>query len=77
MLTPEKHTRISESLFGLGAEIMRYLDEERSPENIYTKLNNDGYMTSHSFASMILAIDYLYACNLVELNIRGNIQKCD
>jgi len=76
MLRPQKHIRLSESIFGLGANILNLLSRPRTPEQIYDKLNNLNLLISHDFEHIILALDFLYACGAVELNEQGKVVKC-
>jgi hypothetical protein len=76
MLSPQKHIRLSESILGLGANILNLLSRPRTPEQIYDKLNNLNLLISHDFEHIILALDFLYACGAVELNEQGRIVKC-
>ena len=76
MLSPQKHIRLSESLLGLGANILYLLSRPQTPEQIYGKLKNLNLLISHDFEHIILALDFLYACGAVELNEQGKIVKC-
>jgi len=76
MLSPQKHIRLSESLLGLGANILNLLVRPQSPEQIYDKLKNLNLLISHDFEHIILALDFLYACRAIELNEQGKVVKC-
>jgi hypothetical protein len=76
MLSPQKHIRLSESLLGLGANILNILSSPQTPEQIYDKLKNLNLLISHDFEHIILTLDFLYACGAVELNEQGKIAKC-
>ncbi|AWY01249.1 hypothetical protein A8139_15760 [Marinomonas primoryensis] len=76
MLRPQKHIRLSESILGLGANILNLLLRPLTPEQIYEKLNNLNLLISHDFEHIILALDFLYACGVIELNEQGKIVKC-
>lgn len=77
MLSPQKHIRLSESLLGLGANILNLLSRPLTPEQIYEKLKNLNLLISHDFEHIILALDFLYACSAVELNEQGKIVRCN
>ncbi|SQH76480.1 conserved protein of unknown function [Shewanella benthica] len=76
MLSPQKHVKLSESLLGLGANILALLSRPITPEQIYTKLDNNDILISHDFEHIILALDFLYACGAIEINEQGQIIKC-
>jgi hypothetical protein len=76
MLRPQKHIRLSESILGLGANILNLLTRPRNPEQIYDKLNSLNLLISHDFEHIILALDFLYACGAIELNEQGKVVKC-
>lgn len=76
MFSPQKHIRLSESLFGLGANILSLMSGPQSPEQIYDKLKKLNLLISHDFEHIILALDFLYACGAVELNEQGKVVKC-
>tara|TARA_R110000764_G_scaffold88571_1_gene169698 strand:- start:1862 stop:2095 length:234 start_codon:yes stop_codon:yes gene_type:complete len=76
MLRPQKHIRLSESILGLGANILNLLSRPLTPEQIYEKLNNLNLLISHDFEHIILTLDFLYACGVIELNEQGKIVKC-
>lgn len=76
MLSPQKHIRLSESLLGLGANILNLLSRPQTPEQIYDKLKNLNLLISHDFEHIILALDFLYACGAIDLNEQGKIVKC-
>ena len=77
MLSPQKHIRLSESLLGLGANILDLLSRPQNPEQIYDKLKDLNLLISHNFEHIILALDFLYACGAIELNEQGKVVKCN
>ena len=76
MLSPQKHVKLSESLLGLGANILALLSRPITPEQIYTKLGNNNLLISHDFEHIILTLDFLYACGAIEINEQGKVIKC-
>lgn len=76
MLSPKKHIRLSESILGLGANILNLLSRPQTSEQIYDKLKSLNLLISHDFEHIILALDFLYACGAVELNEQGKVVKC-
>jgi hypothetical protein len=76
MLSPQKHVKLSESLLGLGANILALLSRELSPEQIYSNLVKNDLLISHDFEHIILTLDFLYACGAIEINEQGKIIKC-
>ncbi|BCO21044.1 hypothetical protein KUC3_39010 [Alteromonas sp. KC3] len=76
MFSPKKHIRLSESILGLGANVLSLLSRPLSPEQIYDRLKSLNLLISHDFEHIILALDFLYACGAIELNEQGKIVKC-
>lgn len=76
MFSPQKHIRLSESILGLGANVLSLLSRPLSPEQIYDRLKSANLLVSHDFEHIILALDFLYACGAIELNEQGKIVKC-
>lgn len=76
MFSPQKHIRLSESILGLGANVISLLSRPLSPEQIYDRLKGLNLLISHDFEHIILALDFLYACGAIELNEQGKIVKC-
>jgi hypothetical protein len=76
MLSPQKHIKLSESLLGLGANILDLLSRQLTPEQIFSKLDKSDLLTSHDFEHIILTLDFLYACGAIEINEQGKIIKC-
>jgi len=76
MLSPQKHVKLSESLLGLGANILALLSRQLTPEQIFNKLDKNDLLISHDFEHIILALDFLYACGAIEINEQGKIIKC-
>lgn len=76
MFSPQKHIRLSESLFGLGANILHLLSRPQTPEQIYDKSKKLNLLMSHDFEHIILTLDFLYACGAIELNEQGKVVKC-
>ncbi|TWT66657.1 ABC-three component system middle component 6 [Allorhodopirellula solitaria] len=79
-LLPQKHVRPSESLLGIGAVVLKslndrpkYLDEVWSDvqktEAIKIRLHG-----SVSLDTIVLAIDFLYIVGAVKLNKRGQLE---
>jgi hypothetical protein len=77
MLSPQKHVKLSESLLGLGANILALLSRQLTPEKIYSKLDKNNLLISHDFEHIILTLDFLYACGAIEINEQGKIIKCN
>ncbi len=76
MFSPQKHIRLSESILGLGANVLSLLSRPLSPEQIYDRLKSHNLLISHDFEHIILALDFLYACGAIELNEQGKVVKC-
>lgn len=79
MLMPEKHIRITESLFGIGGIIVECLDDKSVlldeiilyVEEYFNKNNKEKIY--NNIDNIILAIDFLYSIGIVEIDIDGRI----
>jgi hypothetical protein len=81
MILPQKHIKLSESLFGLGGFLIGLLGTPKSTDKLWEEYNenvkNNIFPTSHSFDNFILALDYLYIIGLIDIKKGGIIKKCD
>lgn len=78
MIMPTKHTHLSASFMGLGAFILKLLEEPLTIDECWLRLNkeyiNKGLIKKkHSFDNFILTIDLLFMINSVDLNERGEL----
>jgi hypothetical protein len=77
MILPAKHIRISECLLGLGAQLLDQLSEPITVEAIweeFQKVNNTrSFPAYHSFDELILALDFLYLINAIEINSKAQV----
>ena len=77
MILPEKHVRVSESLFGLGGFILKLLAEPKTLDRVWSdfeKINNTKEFPAYnSFENFVLALDYLYMIGAIELNAAGRL----
>lgn len=71
MILPTKHIRIERSLLGVGADLLRLLHEERSVSSLWVALvkqRSASNLPRVSFDWFVLALDFLYAANAIELH---------
>jgi hypothetical protein len=77
MILPAKHIRVSESLLGLGGLLLHQLSEPMSIEDVWEQVqkatNTRSFPAYHSFDDMILALDFLYLINALEINSKGQV----
>jgi hypothetical protein len=77
MILPGKHTKIAESLFGLGGYILKFLDIPKSIDRVwleFSRINNSKeFPAYHSFDNFILALDYLFIIGAIDSNAKGEI----
>lgn len=75
MILPQKHIKLSESLFGLGGFILGLLDTpkdvDRLWEDFIESVESNSFPTQHSFDNFILALDYLYIIGLLDTDKGG------
>ncbi|MFL9951970.1 hypothetical protein PQR65_01005 [Paraburkholderia nemoris] len=81
MLMPDKHIRLSESLFGLGGYALSYLSEPRTVDELWQLVSGDirdgEYPSQHSFESLVLAVDVLYAIGAIYVRNDGALIRCN
>lgn len=77
MILPEKHIKVSESLFALGGYVLKQLERPKTVDAIwleYAKINDTVLFPAyHSFDNLVLAIDFLFAIGAVNITKTGEI----
>jgi hypothetical protein len=77
MLLPEKHIKISESIWGLGGILLRILEKPKTFDDLlydYQKINDSKLFPSiHSINEVVLALDLLYAIGAITKNDKGEL----
>jgi len=77
MLLPEKHIKISESLWGLGGILLKLLQKPKTFDelfNDYQKINDSkSFPATHSINDFILALDLLYLIGAIIKNEKGEL----
>ncbi|AMB86577.1 hypothetical protein AWM79_15205 [Pseudomonas agarici] len=80
MLMPDKHIKFAESLIGLGSFILEELDEPKSIDTLWDAFRQarlaKEYPSPHSFESLVLAVDVLFAIGAIEPAKLGVLKKC-
>ena len=80
MLLPDTHIRLSESILGLGAVVLSFLDRPRTVDDLYLKVKAacaDGSLPAfHDFDSVTLAVLFLYMIGAVERGENEAIRRC-
>lgn len=82
MILPSKHIRLSESLLGLGAVLLDFLNAPMTIDELWFKfleINNrkETFPAYHSFDNLILALDCLYAMGIIDIEENGNIYNAN
>jgi len=81
MLLPTKHIKISQSLIGLSGLLYSLFDGDDilSLENLYEcyekKAGTKKFPARHTLDHLLLALDFLYLMNLIELTEGGELKK--
>jgi hypothetical protein len=78
MILPSKHIRISDSLLGLGAYLMKYLkDGPQTIDQLWIKVSKQNASKNafayHGFDNVLLALNYLYIIGAIDINDEGEI----
>jgi hypothetical protein len=81
MLMPDKHIKLSESLYGLGGYALGLLSKPLTVDDLWHAISKDiregTYPAQHSFENLVLAVDALYAIGAIKLRTDGALAKCD
>jgi hypothetical protein len=81
MILPEKHLKLSESLFGLGAFVLSQLKNPKDIDGIWTDFQRahtaKRFPSYHSFENLILSVIFLQIVGAVSLDEKGKLKKCD
>jgi hypothetical protein len=79
VLLPEKHLKLSESLLGFGAFVLKHLNKPRDFDFLWKKYKQDfsgnKVISIHSNKNLILAMDFLFALGIVSLDEEGRIKS--
>lgn len=77
---PDKHIKFAESLIGLGSFVLETLDEPKSIDALWDSFRqarlDKEYPSPHSFESLVLAVDVLFAIGAIESAKSGALIKC-
>lgn len=78
MILPSKHIRISESLLGLGAYLLKYIsDGPKSVDQLWFKVGKQNEtkkaFSYHGFDNVVLALNYLFIIGAIDINSEGLI----
>jgi hypothetical protein len=80
MLMPDKHIRLSESLFGLGSFLLELLTTPKTIDELWRlfskAVTGKKYPSQHSFENVVFAVDFLFAVGAVKLKSDGALEKC-
>jgi len=79
MLMPDKHIKISESIFGLSSQLLLLLiDKPCTVEKLWVCFkginNTKKFPAYHSFDSFVIALDFLYLMNIIKESERGVLE---
>lgn len=80
MILPNKHITVSQSLWGLAAFLLTFLDAPKTVDELWVKFEkiNDTqqFPAKHSFERVVLALDFLYLIEAIEVTSDGKIKLC-
>jgi hypothetical protein len=80
MLMPDKHIRLSESLYGLGSFLLELLTTPKTIDELWRLFSKAAtgkeYPSQHSFENVVFAVDFLFAVGAVKLKSDGALEKC-
>lgn len=78
MILPSKHIRLSESYIGLGAFLVKLLENPITLDECWTKFKKEYIETKiikkhQSIDNIILTLELLYCIGIVDINDKGEI----
>jgi hypothetical protein len=80
MIFPSKHVRLAESILGLSAFVLKFLQNPKNIDILWGEVkqiyNSSSFPANHSYDNFILAIDYLYLVGIINTNEKGEIFIC-
>ncbi|MGN7943098.1 ABC-three component system middle component 6 [Virgibacillus sp. 6R] len=82
MILPQKHIKLSESIFAMGAIILSLLHNHKSIgidelwEKLMGKNRKDKIIDNYSFDKFIISLDYLFTIGVIDINENGGLIKC-
>lgn len=80
MILPSKHITIAQSLWGLAAFLIIFLEAPKTVDELWAKfekINDTSKLPAkHSFERVVLALDFLYMIDAIEMTGDGKIKLC-
>ena len=80
MIFPKKHLKIHESLLAMGAVILTLLSQPLDLEDLWIKVQSPWVtkrLSYYTFDKVILALIFLRMLNLIDIDEKGRIKKCN
>lgn len=80
MIFPKKHLKIHESLLAMGAVILMLLSKPLDLEDLWRKIQSSSLskkLSYYTFDKVVLALVFLRMLNLIDVDDKGRIKKCD
>lgn len=72
MILPDKHSKLSNSLFGVGAIILKQLDSDKTVSSLWYKVRL--FPEIANFEKFTLTLDFLFTIGVIEFN-EGLLRK--
>jgi hypothetical protein len=75
MILPNKHLNLSQSLFGVGAMLLRHLDAERTVTSLWASTHSMPEIVT--FERFTLGLDFLFMIEAIEFRngLLGRVSK--
>lgn len=78
MILPTKHIKITESIFGLGGYILKFIQSDpQTIDSLWHKVKtlnkNQKFNAYHGFDSLVLSLNYLYIIGAIEIDQEDKI----
>jgi len=64
MILPTKHTEITNSILGIGTEILKYIEDGETISSLWVRVRN--LSTIKDFEKFILGLDFLYLIGVID-----------
>lgn len=80
MILPQKHIKVSESIFGLGSVIIELIQKPKTFDDLWNdfqRINNTKNIPSlHSLDNFVMALTFLFIIGAIQEGEKGVIKLC-
>jgi len=81
MILPQKHIKLSESVFGLGGFLLNLLNSPKDIDKLWAEyekgVKKGNFKKMHTFDNFLLSLDFLFIIGAINISQEGKLKKCD